>query len=147
MSKFVIAGGLGILGRATAAALSEIGHQIALVDFAPAPEGGGDADLVIGNCDLADEKAVAEAYRQVHERWGVIDGLVNVAGGFLWEPVSDGSLGSWDRMYRMNLRTAVASSSAAMPYLRAGSAIVNVGAAAATAPGIGMAPMPLRKPE
>jgi NAD(P)-dependent dehydrogenase (short-subunit alcohol dehydrogenase family) len=44
-------------------------------------------------------------------------------------------------MYAMNLRTAVASSSAALPHLlaRGGGRIVNVGAQAASKAGLGMA--------
>lgn len=134
--RTIVAGGLGILGRAVVARLVASGHAVAVVDFA---NGSLDGVEVIGGCDLADESAVSAAYAQAAQALGGIDGLVNVAGGFVWELVDGGSLESFDRMYRMNLRTAVASSRAVLPHLKAGGAIVNVGAAAVAAPGAGMA--------
>ncbi|WP_145071935.1 MULTISPECIES: SDR family NAD(P)-dependent oxidoreductase [Sphingobium] len=137
MANVIVAGGLGILGRGVVAELAARGHKVAVVDFA---NGAIEGAEVIGGCDLADEAAVSAAYAKADKALGGIDGLVNVAGGFVWELVDGGSLDSWDRMYRMNVRTAIASSRAVLPYLKAGSAIVNVGAAAVAAPGAGMAP-------
>jgi NAD(P)-dependent dehydrogenase (short-subunit alcohol dehydrogenase family) len=91
--------------------------------------------------DLADEPAVNAAYAEVVKQLGSLDGLVNIAGGFTWEPVFGGSIDSWDRMFRINLRTTAASSRAALPYLvKSGGAIVNVGTAGSINPGTGMAP-------
>ncbi|MET0361303.1 MAG: SDR family oxidoreductase [Sphingobium sp.] len=134
--KIIVAGGLGVLGRSVVATLSSQGHDVAIIDFA---QGALEGVTVIGGCDLADEEVVTAAYAQADAALGGIDGVVNVAGGFVWELVEGGSLDSWDRMYRMNVRTAVASCRAALPYLKVGGAIVNVGAAAVAAPGAGMA--------
>lgn len=136
--KYVVAGGFGILGGAVCKALEERGHVAAVIDLAPIPE--GHPTPAEGGVDLTDETRVATAYAALAEKMGGIDGIVNVAGGFLWEMLADGSLDSWDRMYRMNVRTAVVSSRAALPYLFEGGAIVNVGAAAATNVAAGMAP-------
>ena len=138
MPNMIIAGGLGILGQAIVSEVARRGNRVAVVDFANGDH--QDADLIIGGCDLADEAAGAAAYQQVATELGPICGLANVAGGFLWETVEQGSLDSWDRMYRMNLRTTAASSQAILPHLGNGGSIVNVGAAAAAAPNIGMAP-------
>ncbi|MFP5435849.1 MAG: SDR family oxidoreductase, partial [Alphaproteobacteria bacterium] len=68
-----------------------------------------------------------------------LDGLVNIAGGFAWETVADGSVATWDRLYAMNVRTALIASRALLPLLTAsGGAIVNIGAAAATKAAAGM---------
>ena len=81
------------------------------------------------------------AYTTVAETLGSIDALVNIAGGFVWEPIDGGTLDSWDRMYGINLRTAVVSTRSALPHLlKSGGAVVNIGANAATQPGTGMAP-------
>lgn len=138
MANILVAGGLGILGRAVTTELAGRGHRVAVVDMA-AGSVAGPAAVTIGGVDLADETAVASAYAQAAQALGSIDGLVNVAGGFIWETVEDGSLDNWDRMYRMNLRTAAVSCRAALPHLRQG-AIVNVGAAAASRAALGMAP-------
>jgi NAD(P)-dependent dehydrogenase (short-subunit alcohol dehydrogenase family) len=137
--KVIVTGGLGALGRAVVGELIGRGMQVAVVDVVQ-PQGDPGKALVVGGVDLTDEAQVAEAYKKVADQLGGIDGLVNVAGGFLWETVADGSLESWDRMHRTNLRTAVVSSRAAMPYLGKGGAIVNIGANAANKVDMGMAP-------
>lgn len=136
----IVTGGFGTLGQAAVAELSTRGYAVAAVDIAPAPDDFV-GSLALGGVDLADDRAVEAAFATVAQRLGSVDALVNIAGGFLWEPVEGGSLESWDRMYRMNLRTAAASARAALPYLtRQGGAIVNIGAAGAVRPGVGMAP-------
>ena len=140
MSVVIVTGGFGALGRVVVAELTKRGHKVAAVDVAPAPA-DYPAALALGGVDLLDEAAVATAYATVAKQLGGINGLVNIAGGFIWEPVEGGSIGSWDKMFNMNLRTAAASSAAALPYLtKQGGAIVNVGAAGAIQPGAGMAP-------
>ena len=136
--KYIVAGGFGVLGRAVREALEAQGHKVAVIDLAPVPEGHqGPAQ---GGVDLIDETRVASAFAALVQQLGGLDGVVNVAGGFLWETVAQGSLDSWDRMYGMNLRTTLISSRAALAHLVKGGAIVNVGAAAATNVATGMAP-------
>lgn len=136
--KIIVAGGLGALGRTVAADFRTRGHNVAVVDLAPVPDGF--EGVALGGVDLTDAEAVAGAYADAAAQLGGLDGVVNIAGGFLWETVADGSIDSWDRMYRMNVRTAAISSRAALAHLSAGGAIVNVGAAAATGVATGMAP-------
>jgi NAD(P)-dependent dehydrogenase (short-subunit alcohol dehydrogenase family) len=73
-------------------------------------------------------------------RFGGIDVLVNVAGGFQWQTLLEGEVETWDQMYRMNLRTAVVACKVALPSLieRGRGAIVNVGAGAAARASAGM---------
>ena len=138
----VVTGGFGALGRALAAVLGEQGARVALIDRAdrPADVADGERLLLLGAVDLGVDSATASAFAQVAERWQGIDGLVNVAGGFAWEAVADGSLATWDRLYAMNLRSAVAASRAALPHLRTDGRgrIVNIGAQAAVKAAAGM---------
>ena len=94
--------------------------------------------LALGGVDLGAEGGAQRAMAQVQQRWQRIDGLVNVAGGFVWQTLADGSLETWDRLYAMNLRSAVAASQAVLPHLKAGGRIVNIGAMAALKAGAGM---------
>lgn len=139
---FVVTGGFGALGRALAAVLLEEGARVALLDRAPAGVGlpDGDRVLTIGGADLGDAGAAAAAFAQVRQRWQRIDGLVNVAGGFAWETVGDGKLDTWDRLYAMNLRSAVSASQAALPYLSTDGRgrIVNIAALGAVKAATGM---------
>jgi NAD(P)-dependent dehydrogenase (short-subunit alcohol dehydrogenase family) len=140
MSVVIVTGGFGALGRVVAAELTQRGHKVAAVDVAPAPAEHANA-LALGGVDLTDEDAVKVAYATVVEKLGSLDGLVNIAGGFIWELVEGGALAGWDKMFRMNLRTAATSSAAALPHLlRQGGAIVNIGAFGAIRPAAGMAP-------
>ncbi|MFC5511843.1 SDR family NAD(P)-dependent oxidoreductase [Massilia jejuensis] len=137
----VVTGGFGIVGRAVAERLGEEGARVVLLDRAAAPSSGlPQVALALGGVELGDETACQAAYTQVRELLGGVDGVVNVAGGFIWETLEGGALASWDRMYETNVRTAVASCRAALPHLLARGAgrIVNVGAAAAGKAGLGM---------
>lgn len=136
--RIIVTGGLGVLGRAVVSELVGRGMEVAVIDVVQ-PKGEQDAPIM-GGVDLADETAVATAYATIVRRLGGLDGLVNIAGGFLWETVQDGSLDSWDRMHRTNLRTAVVSSKAALAHMGEGGAIVNIGANAANRVALGMAP-------
>lgn len=138
----VVTGGFGVLGRALATVLIERGACLALLDRAPAPTGlaGGERKLLLGGIDVGDAAAAAGAFAQVVQRFGRIDGLVNVAGGFAWETLADGSLDTWDRLYAMNLRSAVAAAQAVLAHLSSDGhgRIVNVGALAGLKSAAGM---------
>jgi NAD(P)-dependent dehydrogenase (short-subunit alcohol dehydrogenase family) len=118
------------------------GARVAALDHAAAPRSAAAfADAVlIGGVDLADGDGANAALARAAAALGGLDALVNIAGGFAWEKLDGGSLDTWDRMYRMNLRTAVAASQAALPYLfkSASGRIVNIGAAGATKAAAGM---------
>jgi NAD(P)-dependent dehydrogenase (short-subunit alcohol dehydrogenase family) len=137
--RVIVTGGLGALGRAVVSELVGRGMNVAVVDVVQ-PQGDQGSALIVGGVDLTDEAAVAKAYKSIADKLGGIDGLVNIAGGFLWETVVDGSLDSWDRMHAMNLRTALVSSKAALAHMGEGGAIVNIGANAANKVAMGMAP-------
>ncbi len=95
---------------------------------------------VIGGVDLTDPVATHLAFEQANERLQGLDGLVNVAGGFRWETLEEGSLDAWDALYAMNLRSTVVACREAVPRLLnvGGASIVNVGALAAQKAGMGM---------
>jgi NAD(P)-dependent dehydrogenase (short-subunit alcohol dehydrogenase family) len=73
-------------------------------------------------------------------RFGGIDVLVNVAGGFRWEKIADGDIETWDSLYSMNLRSAVVACRSALPAMfeRGSGRIINIGAGAAAKAGLGM---------
>jgi len=140
MSKVVIVtGGLGALGRIVIHELAALGWTVAAIDLAPSVS-LTDAALVLGDVDLADSQSVEVAYSTVAKELGKIDAIVNLAGGFAWEPVEQRNIDNWDKMYRVNLRTAAVSAQSVIPYLSgAGCSILNVGAAVAERPGKGLA--------
>lgn len=136
--RVVVTGGFGALGRAVVDHLRSNGARVAVLDHAPAP-----ADMAapaFGGIDLADETTTRDALARAAQALGGLDALINIAGGFSWETVAEGHLDTWDRLYRLNLRTALAASQAALPHLLAagGGRIVNIGAAAAARAATGM---------
>ena len=136
----VITGSNGALGQAVAATLSGYGARLALLDHAQTPAAQPAGALHYGGLDLTQEDAARSVMERVVKEAGRLDGLINVAGGFHWEKLAGGTLDSWDSMYRINLRTAVVSCQAALPFLlQSGHGrIVNVGAMGAVKASAGM---------
>ncbi len=135
-----VTGAFGALGTAVVQALLREGAKVAAIDRANAPREAkalGDA-VPFGGVDLADDDDAAATLAKVAQKFGRLDGLVNIAGGFRWEEIDGGALDTWDTLYRMNLRTAVAACKAALPHLGEGGRIVNIGANGATKAGAGM---------
>jgi NAD(P)-dependent dehydrogenase (short-subunit alcohol dehydrogenase family) len=130
-----VTGGSGQLGMAVVRAAVEAGAQVAVLDRSQPPTGtplpGG--VLAIGGVDLADADAARQAVDKVAAHFGGLDAIVNVAGTFRFETLEQGSLDTWDLMYRVNLRSAASASRAALPHLlaRGSGRIVNIAAAAA----------------
>jgi NAD(P)-dependent dehydrogenase (short-subunit alcohol dehydrogenase family) len=140
---FVITGAFGVLGSAVAKAAAEQGARLALVDFAKAPPPGlpsGPDVLVLGGVDLTDANSAGAAIDAVVERFGGLDVLINIAGGFSWEKHEDGDWQTWHRLFLMNVQTAANASRAAIPHLKRSAAgrIVNVGANGALKAALGM---------
>jgi NAD(P)-dependent dehydrogenase (short-subunit alcohol dehydrogenase family) len=137
----VITGGDGVLGQAVAATLSGYGARPAVLAHSDAPPKGQPAGtLHYGGIDLTREDAAREGMARVAKDAGRLDGLINVAGGFRWEKIQEGTPASWEAMYAINLKTVVVSCQAALFYLpqTGGGRIVNVGSLSAVKAGAGM---------
>jgi len=132
-----ITGGFGQLGLAVVKAALDAGAQVAALDRARVPADAKPlaGTFALGDLDLAEPDAAAQAFERVATQLGGLDALVNVAGTFRWETLEKGSVDTWDLLYRVNLRSAVSASRAALPHLmkRGGGRIVNIGAGAAAA--------------
>lgn len=134
-----ITGAFGVLGSAVARQAEAEGVDLALIDFAKAgaPVEGA---LVLAETDLTDAVKATAAMAAVGERFGRIDALLNIAGGFVWEKIEGQDPSRWADLFQLNVVTAANASRAAIPHLRKSSAgrIVNVGSAAALKAGLGM---------
>jgi NAD(P)-dependent dehydrogenase (short-subunit alcohol dehydrogenase family) len=144
--SIVVTGAFGALGRAVVAAVQAAGAEVAAMDRAPREKSPGFAAevYIVGDVDLGAPAGVEAAFAAIGARFGSVDGLVNVAGGFHWEKIVGGTLETWDHMYTMNLRTALNATRAALPFLlkqgaaRGSGRIVNITAAGAVSAGVGM---------
>lgn len=133
----VVTGALGSLGRAVSAAAVAAGATVVAVDVVNGePAKGVEPSPAL---DLGDAEATRAALAAIAAKHGRIDALVNVAGGFRWETVADGAIDTWDKLYQLNVRTAVNASKAALPHFPAsGGRIVSIGANGAVKAGMGM---------
>jgi len=134
----LITGAAGNLGRAVASAFGERGASLVLVDRTEeALErafGAPDARRLLAPTDLLDEAAVEATVRAAIERYGRVDVLVNLAGGFrMGEPVHATVDATWDFLFELNVRTLLRAVRAVVPRMleQGGGKIVNVGAYAA----------------
>ena len=136
----IVTGGFGVLGQAVAKAFAARGDKVARVDYAGSAPSPLDGALDIGSVDLTDAAATQAALNKVIDAYGGIDVLVNIAGGFAWETVEDGSLDTWARMQAMNLTTNVTITKLALEALKSSSQgrIVNIGAGGAVKAAMGM---------
>ena len=97
----------------------------------------GNDVLPLRDVDLSDPLA-AKAAVDDHAKTGSFHAVVNIAGGFTWETVLDGDVETWDRLWAMNLKTALNNCRAAIPHMLDDGSIVNIGAAASIKASAGM---------
>ena len=134
----IVTGAAGNLGRAVANAFAADGGKLVLVDrrldaLAKAFGTAGDARLFAA-VDLLDAAATEALAKAAVERFGRIDALCNIAGGFrMGEAVHETAEANWDFLMDLNARTVLNMVRAAVPHMLAQGAgkIVNVGAFAA----------------
>jgi len=131
----LVTGAAGNLGRAVADAFFERGANLALVgrrreELANVYGGENERRLFV-TADLLDTAAVEAAVKTVSARFGSIDVLCNVAGGFrMGPPVHETSDELWQSMLDVNARTVINMARAVVPrMIAAGSGkIVNIAA-------------------
>jgi NAD(P)-dependent dehydrogenase (short-subunit alcohol dehydrogenase family) len=134
----MLTGAAGHLGRAVAAAFAVRGAQLALFDLRreslQQAFGDEDARHLHVAADLLDAQALGAGVATVLARFGRIDVLCNIAGGFrMGKPVHETSDSDWDFLFDINARTLRNAARAVVPHMLAagGGKIVNVGAYAA----------------
>ena len=137
MQTVVITGAAGHLGRAVATAFRERGAQLVLVgrhvDELEHTYAGA-ADILVLPLDLLDRAQLRSGIEQAVTRFGGIDAVCHIAGGFrMGEAVHEISNASWDFLMDVNARTLLNVAAAVVPHQlkRGGGKIVTVGAAAA----------------
>jgi NAD(P)-dependent dehydrogenase (short-subunit alcohol dehydrogenase family) len=137
----IVTGAAGNLGRAVVRALIDQGAQIALVDLDAEPRERLRADLPAGgaaayfSANLIAPESVSAMAEQVLTRFGRIDILTNIAGGFtMGPPLHETNDKDWDFMMDLNARTVFNCCRAVVPHMltAGGGKIVNVSARAAT---------------
>ena len=133
----MITGAAGHLGKAVAAAFAQRGARLVLVDrHAESLEAafGADAASALVPADLLDARQAQAALDTAVARFGRVDALCHVAGGFrMGEAVHETTDATWEFLFDVNARTLVNVARAVVPHMvkHGGGRIVAVGAHAA----------------
>ncbi|MFM2070564.1 MAG: 2-dehydro-3-deoxy-D-gluconate 5-dehydrogenase [Actinomycetota bacterium] len=132
----IVTGGAGGLGEAITLDLCANGVRVALVDRdvdAVARIGkrlaADGRDAVVHTGDAREPDVLDALFDAATQRWGRLDGVVNVVGGTFRGAFTDQSPRAWDALIRTNLTHVLHSTSRAIPLMRAGGrggSIVNI---------------------
>ena len=138
----VVTGALGALGSVVVDQALARGAGVASVDHAPTQVPATKTHIELGGVDLTDAAAAKKAIDAAASHFGRLDVLINIAGGFASGTVAEGDPETWQRMYALNVTTALNACRAAIPHLVASGAgrLVNVGALGALQANAGMGP-------
>lgn len=142
--RALITGGSRGIGRAVACALAQAGAMVAVCYRQPGAAADSlmatlkeisDTHLLI-RADISDPAEVRSLTDAVGQRFGGLEIIVNNAGVMSHIPYAELALDEWQRLLATNLTAAHMVIQGALPLLRRGSSIVNVGSAVAM---VGMA--------
>ena len=138
----VITGALGALGKVVAEGALSRGARVAGIDHAESQLAATAERIELGGVDLTDAAQAKKTIDAAAAHFGAVDALINIAGGFTFETIANGDPKAWQRMYALNVETALNASRAAIPHLLNSRAarIVNIGAMGAVQAGTGMGP-------
>ncbi|MFJ3056360.1 GolD/DthD family dehydrogenase [Herbaspirillum sp. NPDC087042] len=120
----IVTGAAAGIGLATSQLLADRGAQLVLVDRSGEIEGlpdrlaGGAQRHLAVVMDVCEQTAIAALVRQVQERYGRIDVLVNNAGVALLEAAAEASSTDWDRTMAINLKAPFLLAQAVLPLMR-----------------------------
>jgi len=142
-----VTGGTGALGRVVAAALHIEGAALAIThihdeQLGSLPESlkSEKTRLALIKADVTNEMQVKSAFRVAIERFGTVDYLLNIAGGYMGKtPIEQLELKDWDHMMNLNLKSAFLCSREALKVMskKGSGRILNVSAMAGLNPSAG----------
>ena len=130
----LIAGGSGGLGRTIVPAFLAAGARAVTADRNPSVD-HNDRRLTL-KADVTDEADVRRLVDEVTRKFGRLDVLVNLVGGFATGRVMDTDVSLWQRMLTVNVTSAFLLSKAVLPHMvkRGTGRILHMAAWAAVEP-------------
>lgn len=130
----LIAGGSGGLGRTVVPAFLAAGARVVTADRNPSAD-HHDGRLTL-KADVTDEADVRRLVDEVTGKFGRLDVLVNLVGGFATGRVMETDVSLWQRMLTVNVTTAFLLSKAVLPHMveRGTGRILHMAAWAAVEP-------------
>src|SRR5690625_2446670 len=140
---FLITGANGGMGKATVDLLLREKANVAGCDLRTDAlmEYKENSNFIAFQGDLTDEKTVKDIFQRTEEKFGYIDGLVNIAGiAQSATPIEDVSLKDWHRIMDINMSMMFLTCREAAIYMkkREQGSIVNIGSVSVTRPRPGL---------
>ena len=126
--RAVVTGAAQGIGRAIAAAFVSEGAQVLLVDIDADGAARTAADLgqQAFTADLSRKSEIERLFAWVTQEWGSLDILVNNAGVTHAAELDDLTEDDFDRVFAINLKSALWATQAAARLMRDGAAVVNM---------------------
>lgn len=115
---FVITGAQGGMGKETVKRFLEEGAFVAGVDLNVNGAHESERFLPLA-ADLTNEEAVANVFTKAYEKFGRIDGLINIAGiAQAATPIEEVSLADWEKIMRVNATAPFLTCREVTPFLK-----------------------------
>jgi NAD(P)-dependent dehydrogenase (short-subunit alcohol dehydrogenase family) len=135
-----ITGGAGNLGMAVGKAFSDAGAKLALIDRSPGKLADvfleSDGHLITSPTDVTDPNSVAASVAEIVDRFGRIDALINIAGGYrAGTPLHETPISDWEFMLNLNARSVFVVCQSVIPQMlkQGHGRIINISSRAALA--------------
>jgi 3-oxoacyl-[acyl-carrier protein] reductase len=119
--RALVTGAASGIGQASALALQEAGARVIGFDLA-----ASEKEFSILRCDLAIESDIIAAVKQGAKILGGYDILVNNAGILNEVPLGDVTSAHIDKMFAVNVRSAILVAREVLPHLPEGGRIINI---------------------
>jgi len=140
----IVTGGTGALGQSISTALLAAGGVVAIPYAVPEERAALEGRLSAEQrtrvhalaADVTDETAFGKFVQGTRDRYGRVDALVNVVGGFAGGDLVSTPLPEWERMMKLNLTSVVIACRAVLPGMIAARSgrIVNIASRAVVPP-------------
>ncbi|KOS68857.1 3-ketoacyl-ACP reductase [Lysinibacillus contaminans] len=138
----IVTGAGGGMGQAILKYLLEQGNIVVGLDLSVTSLASLYSDaLQIYNVNVLDEDKVNDVFRNVYDKYGRIDGLVNALGiAQAATPIEDVSIDEWNRLMDVNVKSLFITTKAVVPYMkvRKKGAIVTIASISAVRPRPGL---------
>ena len=129
----IVTGGAGGIGLAIASRFASEGANVVLADLniqhlqqSAASLKVNEANLLLSQCDVSDEKQVEATVKNAIDRFGSLDIVVNNAGIMIFKKIEEHSQQDWNRVLNVDLMGAFYFTKQAFLVMKNGGCIINI---------------------
>jgi NAD(P)-dependent dehydrogenase (short-subunit alcohol dehydrogenase family) len=129
----IVTGGAGGIGLAIASRFASEGANVVLADLniqhlqqSAASLKVNEANLLLSQCDVSDEKQVEATVKNAIDRFSSLDIVVNNAGIMIFKKIEEHSQQDWNRVLNVDLMGAFYFTKQAFLVMKNGGCIINI---------------------